>query len=235
MSEVVDRSFVIRREPFPLEIERPQASFGTWYELFPRSATENPERHGTFIDVISRLPMLKDMGFDVLYLPPIHPIGLTNRKGKNNSLRARPEDVGSPYAIGNSEGGHTAIHPQLGGIEDFRGLRKAAQAHGMELALDFAIQCSPDHPWLREHPEWFSFRPDGSVRYAENPPKKYEDIVNVDFYSAHAVPDLWQAFATLCCSGPGKVCASSVSTIRIPNRCHSGSGSSRKCARVTLM
>ena len=137
--------------------------------------------------------MLKDMGFDVLYLPPIHPIGLTNRKGKNNSLRARPEDVGSPYAIGNSEGGHTAIHPQLGGIEDFRGLRKAAQAHGMELALDFAIQCSPDHPWLREHPEWFSFRPDGSVRYAENPPKKYEDIVNVDFYSAHAVPDLWQA------------------------------------------
>ena len=193
MSEVVDRSFVSRREPFPLEIERPQAGFGAWYELFPRSATDNPERHGTFIDVISRLPMLKDMGFDVLYLPPIHPIGHTNRKGKNNSLRAGPEDVGSPYAIGNSEGGHTAIHSQLGGIDDFRGLRKAAQAHGMELALDFAIQCSPDHPWLKEHPEWFSFRPDGSVRYAENPPKKYEDIVNVDFYSAHAVPDLWQA------------------------------------------
>jgi starch synthase (maltosyl-transferring) len=137
--------------------------------------------------------MLREMGFDVLYLPPIHPIGQTNRKGKNNSLRAQPEDVGSPYAIGNSDGGHTAIHPELGNIDDFRRLRDAAREHGMELALDFAIQCSPDHPWLKEHPEWFSFRPDGSVRYAENPPKKYEDIVNVDFYAARAIPDLWQA------------------------------------------
>ena len=124
---------------------------------------------------------------------PIHPIGRTNRKGKNNSLRAEAEDVGSPYAIGSSEGGHDAIHPALGGIDDFRRLRDAALEHGMELALDFAVQCSPDHPWLKEHREWFNFRPDGSVRYAENPPKKYEDIVNVDFYSAQAIPDLWNA------------------------------------------
>jgi starch synthase (maltosyl-transferring) len=194
MSEVAERNFAFRREPLlPLDIERPQAGFGAWYELFPRSATDNAARHGTFADVISRLPMLKDMGFDVLYLPPIHPIGHTNRKGKNNSLRAEPGDVGSPYAIGNSEGGHTAIDRALGSIDDFRRLRDAAIEHSMELALDFAIQCSPDHPWLEEHPEWFSFRPDGSVRYAENPPKKYEDIVTVDFYSAHAIPDLWQA------------------------------------------
>jgi starch synthase (maltosyl-transferring) len=194
MSEVAEPSFATRRAPvFPLEIERPQANFAAWYELFPRSTTDDPKRHGTLADVISRLPVLRDMGFDVLYLPPIHPIGHTNRKGKNNSLRADPEDVGSPYAIGNSDGGHTAIHPALGDIDDFRRLRAAALEHGMELALDFAIQCSPDHPWLKEHPEWFNFRPDGSVRYAENPPKKYEDIVNVDFYSAHAIPSLWQA------------------------------------------
>jgi starch synthase (maltosyl-transferring) len=193
MAEVAERGFVTRAPSFPLDIERPQAGFGAWYELFPRSATDNSARHGTFADVIARLPMIKDMGFDVLYLPPIHPIGHTNRKGKNNTLHPGPEDVGSPYAIGNSEGGHTAIHPALGDIGDFRRLRDAALQHGMELALDFAIQCSPDHPWLKEHPEWFSFRPDGSVRYAENPPKKYEDIVNVDFYSPQAIPELWQA------------------------------------------
>jgi starch synthase (maltosyl-transferring) len=194
MAEVAERNFVTRRAPsLSLDIERPQAGFGAWYELFPRSATDYPARHGTFADVIDRLPMIKGMGFDVLYLPPIHPIGHTNRKGKNNSLNPGPEDVGSPYAIGNSDGGHTAIHPALGEIGDFRRLRDAALDHGMELAFDFAVQCSPDHPWLKEHPEWFSFRPDGSVRYAENPPKKYEDIVNVDFYSAQAIPDLWQA------------------------------------------
>jgi starch synthase (maltosyl-transferring) len=194
MADFAERSFVTRRAPsFPLDIERPQAGFGAWYEMFPRSATDNSARQGTFADVIARLPMIKEMGFDVLYLPPIHPIGHTNRKGKNNSLNPGPDDVGSPYAIGNSEGGHTAIQPALGDIGDFRRLRDAALQHGMELALDFAVQCSPDHPWLKEHPEWFSFRPDGSVRYAENPPKKYEDIVNVDFYSPQAVPDLWQA------------------------------------------
>jgi starch synthase (maltosyl-transferring) len=152
-----------------------------------------PGRHGTFDEVIGRLPAIKDMGFDVLYLTPIHPIGTTNRKGKNNSIEVEPEDIGSPYAIGSGEGGHDAIHPALGNIEGFRRLRQAAAAHGMEIALDFAIQCSPDHPWLKDHPEWFNWRPDGSVRYAENPPKKYQDIVNVDFYAHNAIPNLWIA------------------------------------------
>jgi starch synthase (maltosyl-transferring) len=194
MREAEERPFRCRREPaLPLEVERPQAAFGAWYELFPRSAAETPGRHGTFDDVIRRLPAIRDMGFDVLYLPPIHPIGSTNRKGKNNSLRTSPADVGSPYAIGSGDGGHDAIHPELGTIEDFRRLRDAAAEHRMELALDFAIQCSPDHPWLKHHPEWFNWRPDGSVRYAENPPKKYEDIVNVDFYADDALPGLWFA------------------------------------------
>jgi len=189
-----ERQFLFRREPdFAIEIERPQAAFAAWYEMFPRSATDSTERHGTFIDVIARLPAIRDMGFDVLYLPPIHPIGWTNRKGKNNSLTLEPGDVGSPYAIGGAQGGHDAIHPELGTIADFRRLRDAASAHGLELALDFAIQCSPDHPWLKEHPEWFRWRPDGSVRYAENPPKKYQDIVNVDFYAPKAHPALWYA------------------------------------------
>jgi len=191
--EAEDRDFRYRRDPtFPLEVERPQAVFSAWYELFPRSASDTPGRHGTFDDVIRRLPALRDMGFDVLYLPPIHPIGTTNRKGKNNALKAKPDDPGSPYAIGSSEGGHDAIHPVLGTIEDFRRLRDAATDHGFELALDFAIQCSPDHPWLKDHPEWFNWRPDGSVRFAENPPKKYEDIVNVDFYAKDTI-GLWSA------------------------------------------
>ena len=193
MREAEDRDFRYRREQaLPLEIERPQAAFGAWYELFPRSASNAPGRHGTFDDVIERLPALRDMGFDVLYLPPIHPIGTTNRKGKNNALDAGPDDPGSPYAIGSGEGGHHAIHPALGTIEDFRRLRDAAAGFGLELALDFAVQCSPDHPWLKEHPEWFNWRPDGSVRFAENPPKKYEDIVNVDFYAKGAA-SLWTA------------------------------------------
>ena len=194
MREAEEADFRVRREPaFALDVERPQAAFGAWYELFPRSMTDNPERHGTFADVIARLPVIRDMGFDVLYLPPIHPIGETNRKGKNNALRAAPGDLGSPYAIGSGEGGHDAIHSALGTIDDFRRMRDAAADHGMELAIDFAIQCSPDHPWLKEHPEWFNWRPDGSVRYAENPPKKYEDIVNVDFYAKGAIPGLWTA------------------------------------------
>jgi starch synthase (maltosyl-transferring) len=187
-------SFRVRYErALPLDLERTQAIFAAWYELFPRSATDDPNRHGTFRDVIRHLPRIKQMGFDVLYLPPIHPIGSTNRKGKNNSLTVTPDDVGSPYAIGGDEGGHDAIHSALGTIDDFRLLRQACAAHGIELALDFAIQCSPDHPWLNQHPEWFSWRPDGSVRYAENPPKKYEDIVNVDFFAPNAFPDLWTA------------------------------------------
>jgi starch synthase (maltosyl-transferring) len=194
MYEAGDREFAVRRKAsLFLEIERPQALFAAWYELFPRSALDTDDRHGSLIDVIGKLPALREMGFDVLYLPPIHPIGTTNRKGKNNALGAMPEDVGSPYAIGGAEGGHDAIHPALGTIEDFRRLRDATAAHGMELALDFAIQCSPDHPWLKQHPEWFDWRPDGSIRFAENPPKKYEDIVNVDFYAKEAIPDLWIA------------------------------------------
>ncbi|WP_423193642.1 alpha-1,4-glucan--maltose-1-phosphate maltosyltransferase [Cupriavidus sp. H18C2] len=180
--------------PMPVEADRLAGRFASWYELFPRSESGDVNRHGTFDDVIRRLPAIRAMGFDVLYFPPIHPIGQAHRKGKNNSLKAEPGDVGSPYAIGSAEGGHDAIHPQLGTMEDFQRLRKAAADMGIELALDFAIQCSPDHPWLREHPEWFSHRPDGSLRYAENPPKKYEDIVNVDFYAQPpAGQQLWQA------------------------------------------
>jgi len=171
--------------------ERAAARFANWYELFPRSQSGDLHRHGTFIDVIARLPAISAMGFDVLYFPPIHPIGLANRKGPNNTLTPGPEDVGSPYAIGAPEGGHTAIHPELGSFDDFRSLMTAARCHGIELALDFAIQCSPDHPWLKEHPQWFAWRPDGTLRYAENPPKKYQDIVNPDFYSNDAVPALW--------------------------------------------
>jgi starch synthase (maltosyl-transferring) len=194
MRESEEANFRVRREPaFAVEIERPQAGFGAWYELFPRSISDAPTRHGTFADVIDRLPAIRDMGFDVLYLPPIYPIGETNRKGKNNALRAASGDVGSPYAIGGNEGGHDAVHSALGTIDDFRRLRDAAADHGVELALDFAIQCSPDHPWLKDHPEWFNWRPDGSVRFAENPPKKYEDIVNVDFYANGAIPGLWTA------------------------------------------
>jgi starch synthase (maltosyl-transferring) len=178
---------------FTVEADRQAASFSSWYELFPRSITDSPARHGHFRDVIGRLPAIKAMGFDVLYFPPIHPIGKTNRKGRNNTLIPDADDPGSPYAIGSAEGGHDAIHPQLGSREDFRELVREAAQHGLEIALDFAIQCSPDHPWLNEHPEWFQWRPDGSMRYAENPPKKYQDIVNADFYAAQAIPDLWIA------------------------------------------
>ena len=184
-------------EEYPLCIERVEASFASWYEIFPRSQSSVPGQHGTLRDVIERLPQIRRMGFDVLYFPPIHPIGLKNRKGRNNSLKAEPGDPGSPYAIGSSDGGHDALHPELGTLDDFHALVAAAKEHGLELALDFAIQCSPDHPWLRENPDWFNWRVDGSLKYAENPPKRYEDIVNPDFYSAAAsVPRqsaLWRA------------------------------------------
>ncbi|WP_210668416.1 alpha-1,4-glucan--maltose-1-phosphate maltosyltransferase [Pseudomonas protegens] len=193
MSEAGHRSYLARSCEFPIDVDRPAAQFASWYELFPRSITDDPQRHGTFNDVHQRLPMIRDMGFDVLYFPPIHPIGMQHRKGRNNALKAEPGDPGSPYAIGSAEGGHDAIHPQLGTREDFRRLVAAAAEHGLEIALDFAIQCSQDHPWLKEHPGWFSWRPDGTIRYAENPPKKYQDIVNVDFYAPDAVPSLWLA------------------------------------------
>ncbi|HZY13120.1 MAG TPA: alpha-1,4-glucan--maltose-1-phosphate maltosyltransferase, partial [Beijerinckiaceae bacterium] len=187
-----ERAFRVQHPPLPLEIERPQAQFASWYELFPRSQSGDVHRHGTFDDVIGRLADIRDMGFDVLYFPPIHPIGEKHRKGRNNSLQPAPGDPGSPYAIGSHEGGHDAIHPQLGTLEDFRRLVAAAHENGLEIALDFAIQCSPDHPWLREHPDWFRWRPDGSIKYAENPPKKYQDIVNVDFYGGDP-QGLWTA------------------------------------------
>jgi starch synthase (maltosyl-transferring) len=172
-------------------VDRERAAFSAWYEIAPRSQGD-PGQHGTFDDVIKRLPYVRDLGFDVLYLLPIHPIGKTNRKGRNNSLTPGPDDPGSPYAIGAEEGGHDAIHPELGTFEDFERLVKAAADHGLEIALDFAIQCSPDHPWIKEHPEWFDWRPDGTIKFAENPPKKYEDIVNVHFYR-DAIPGLWIA------------------------------------------
>ncbi|TXR46408.1 alpha-1,4-glucan--maltose-1-phosphate maltosyltransferase [Phyllobacterium endophyticum] len=173
-------------------VDRSLAGFGAWYELFPRSQSTTPGRHGTFEDVIQRLPYVKQLGFDVLYFPPIHPIGATNRKGPNNSLIASPGDPGSPYAIGAEAGGHDAIHPELGTIEDFERLVRAAYDEGLEIALDFAIQCSPDHPWVKDHPEWFNRRPDGSIKFAENPPKKYEDIVNVELYGS-GKEEVWAA------------------------------------------
>ncbi|WP_420394488.1 alpha-1,4-glucan--maltose-1-phosphate maltosyltransferase [Acuticoccus sp.] len=178
----------------PLTVDRPAAAFSAWYEVMPRSMSNDVNRHGTFDDVITRLPYVQGLGFDVLYFTPIHPIGKTNRKGRNNSLKAEEGDVGSPYAIGSSEGGHDAIHPELGTFEDFRRLIAAAREHGLEIALDYAVQCSPDHPWIKEHADWFEWRPDGSIRFAENPPKKYEDIVNVRFYDGdRPLPDLWRA------------------------------------------
>jgi starch synthase (maltosyl-transferring) len=168
-----------------LAVDRERARFGSWYELFPRS-------WGGFAGVEKVLPELAELGFDVVYLPPIHPIGETNRKGKNNVLKAAKSDPGSPWAIGGKEGGHTAIHPDLGTIEDFDRLVAAARGHGLELCLDFAIQCSPDHPWLTAHPEWFNRRPDGTLKYAENPPKKYQDIYNVNFDSEDW-RELWEA------------------------------------------
>jgi starch synthase (maltosyl-transferring) len=170
--------------------DRLAAQFSAWWEIFPRSQSGDPDRHGTFDDVIARLPEIHELGFDVLYFTPIHPIGRKNRKGRNNTLTPGPDDPGSVYAIGAEEGGHRHVHPELGTLEDFDRLVAAAHRYGLEIALDFAIQCSPDHPWINEHPEWFDWRPDGSIKYAENPPKKYEDIVNVHFYG-EALPSLW--------------------------------------------
>jgi len=177
---------------YPLVADRPIARSGAWYEMVPRSQGRVPGRHGTFADCIARLPDIAALGFDVIYLTPIHPIGRTNRKGRNNALRAAAGDPGSFYAIGSSEGGHDTVHPELGTLDDFRHLVAACAQHGLEIALDFAVQCAPDHPWLAQHPEWFTRRPDGSIQFAENPPKKYEDIVNPDFYAADRQA-LWAA------------------------------------------
>jgi starch synthase (maltosyl-transferring) len=162
-------------------VDRERARFSTWYELFPRSCSPVPGRHGTLRDCEAWLPHIASMGFEVVYLPPVHPIGRTFRKGKNNSVTAQPDDVGSPWAIGAAEGGHTSIHPELGTLEDFQHFLSTANEHGLDVALDIAFQCTPDHPYVREHPEWFRKRPDGTIQSAENPPKKYQDIYPLDF------------------------------------------------------
>ncbi|WP_138992418.1 alpha-1,4-glucan--maltose-1-phosphate maltosyltransferase [Larkinella sp. C7] len=171
-----------------VDVDRPKAGFSTWYCLFPRSASPEPGRHGTFRDVEKLLPRIEAMGFDVLYLPPIHPIGQSFRKGKNNNVVSQPGEPGVPYGIGSELGGHTAIHPELGTLDDFKHLIAIARNHGMEVAMDLAIQVSPDHPWAKDHPEWFKKRPDGTIQYAENPPKKYQDIYPVYFET-----DDWQS------------------------------------------
>jgi starch synthase (maltosyl-transferring) len=192
MAESQLRPDLTRSQLFPLTVDRPRARSGAWYEMVPRSQGTTPGLHGTFKDSIARLPDIAAMGFDVVYLTPIHPIGRVNRKGRNNAVTAADGDPGSPYAIGGAEGGHDAVHPELGTLEDFRSFVVACRQLEMEVALDFAVQCSPDHPWIKQHPQWFKRRPDGSMRYAENPPKKYEDIVNPDFASEDAGA-LWNA------------------------------------------
>lgn len=180
MSKYPDKSDATTSQVFELTVDRERARFGAWYEFFPRS-TGIKGQHGTFKTAIGELQRIADMGFDVVYLPPVHPIGRAFRKGKNNALEASRDDVGSPWAIGGPEGGHDAIHPELGTFEDFDAFVAAAERLGLEVALDFAIQCSPDHPWVKAHPEWFIQRPDGSIQYAENPPKRYQDIYPVNF------------------------------------------------------
>ena len=184
-STVSDRHGTVRSAPLEVDVDARLGRLGAWYELFPRS-------FGGFAGVEKVLPQLADLGFDVVYFPPIHPIGRSGRKGRNNTLKARTRDPGSPWAIGAKEGGHDAIHPALGTIEDFDRLVARARELGIEIALDFAIQCSPDHPWLTEHPEWFSYRPDGTIKFAENPPKKYQDIVNVN-WECEDWTRLWEA------------------------------------------
>ncbi len=182
MARHPDRCSATRYErELEVVVDRERARFSAWYEMFPRSASRVRGRHGTFADVEARLPYVAGMGFDVLYLPPIHPIGRAFRKGPNNAMRSAPDDPGSPWAIGGPEGGHKSVHPELGTLDDFRHLVKAAREHGLEIALDIAFQASPDHPYVREHPEWFRHRPDGTIQYAENPPKKYQDIYPFDF------------------------------------------------------
>ena len=187
-----DRSLAARYErELRVRVDRQNARFSTWYEMFPRSCSSHPGRHGTLADCEKRLAYVASMGFDVLYLPPVHPIGQTNRKGQNNTPTAGPDDVGSPWAIGNKTGGHTAIEPKLGTLQDFMRLISAAKELGLEIAMDLAFQCAPDHPWVREHPEWFRTRPDGTIQYAENPPKKYQDIYPLNF-ETEAWRDLWE-------------------------------------------
>ncbi|WP_207423696.1 alpha-1,4-glucan--maltose-1-phosphate maltosyltransferase [Desertivirga brevis] len=186
-----DQSMDTVSSEFVVEVERKKAAFSTWYELFPRSTASEPDKHGTFQDVKRVLPRVAKLGFDVLYFPPIHPIGEINRKGKNNSLTTEPGEPGSPWAIGNRLGGHKDIHPELGTLQDFKELVQEAKKLDIEIAMDIAYQCAPDHPYVTEHPSWFKWRPDGTVQYAENPPKKYEDILPINF-ETEDWENLWQ-------------------------------------------
>ena len=197
MAHYPDRRNASTHAPeLPLVVDRERAAFSSWYELFPRSASPEPGRHGTFADVEARLPYVAELGFDVLYFPPIHPIGQLNRKGKDNALAAQPDDVGSPWAIGAAEGGHKEILSKLGTLQDFRHLVAAANKQGIEIALDIAFQCAPDHPYVKDHPQWFRARPDGSIQYAENPPKKYQDIYPFDFETDDWAA-LWQELKSI--------------------------------------
>jgi starch synthase (maltosyl-transferring) len=191
-----DRSFATRHPELNVVVDRERARYGAWYELFPRSQGRLPGRATTLKEAEWRLPEIAKMGFQVVYLPPVHPIGRTNRKGRNNAVMAGEADIGSPYAIGSEEGGHRSVASELGGLEQFRHFREAVERSGMELALDLALQVSPDHPYVSEHPAWFRRSPDGSIKYAENPPKKYEDIYPIDFYGpdAGAREELWREF-----------------------------------------
>ncbi|MBV8445213.1 MAG: alpha-1,4-glucan--maltose-1-phosphate maltosyltransferase [Candidatus Dormibacteraeota bacterium] len=192
MRRTADRSFATVSPALPLWVDRPRAGFSAWYEMFPRSEGADPPRSGTFRSAEGRLSMIASMGFDIVYLPPIHPIGTAHRKGRNNSLEVQSGDPGSPWAIGGAGGGHSAVHPDLGTLDDFDHFVAAAREAGLEVALDYALQCSPDHPWVTEHPQWFRHRPDGSIRYAENPPKRYQDIYPINFDTDDAAA-LWIA------------------------------------------
>lgn len=185
------REGAIESETYTVQVDPEYARFCAWYEFFPRSAGDDPGKHATLDDAADRLPRIKELGFDVVYLPPVHPIGTTFRKGKDNAPVAKPGEPGSPWAIGSEEGGHTAVHPELGGIEAFDRFVKRATALDIRVAIDIAFQTSPDHPWVKEHPEWFRHRPDGTIRYAENPPKKYQDVYPLDFESSD-----WQGLWT---------------------------------------
>jgi starch synthase (maltosyl-transferring) len=192
-----DRDSATRHEQeLTVVVDREKARFSTWYEAFPRSCSSEPGHHGTFRDCEARLPYIAEMGFDVVYLPPIHPIGEAFRKGKNNSVKAEAGDVGSPWAVGSGKGGHKSIHPALGNLDDFRAFVTKAESYGLEVALDVALQCTPDHPYVREHREWFRERPDGTIQYAENPPKKYQDIYPLDFETPQ-YKALWQELKSI--------------------------------------
>jgi starch synthase (maltosyl-transferring) len=197
MDQYPDKKFAVsHQKELRVWVDRGKALFSTWYELFPRSCSKDPNRHGTFEDCERLLPEIARMGFDILYLPPVHPIGRMNRKGKNNVLENNPDDLGSPWAIGSKEGGHKAIHPQLGTIEDFERLIMKAKDHGIEVAMDLAFQCSPDHPYMKGHPEWFRWRPNGTVQFAENPPKKYEDIIPLNL-ETEKWQELWEELKSI--------------------------------------